>query len=162
VRRSLKQEFQAKATLRDVSHMKVIEYDAGKPKKVRKCPSMMTRLLEFTFTYVLLKGCSRAANVAFHTFAMHLTNAISSHALGALIFFPSANSPHAYGQRPFFRPSSFTTATYAAIFVFLFFCLPVTLVRVVNGVCDFQFASLWRIFSLSGNGFMGEAAVKTN
>jgi len=35
VRRSLKQELQTKASLRDISHMKVIEYDAGKAKQVR-------------------------------------------------------------------------------------------------------------------------------
>ena len=75
VRRSLKQEFQAKATLRDVSHMKVIEYEGGKAKKVRKWPSIMTRLLELTFTYVLRKGCG----ISLCAFAIHLTNAISSH-----------------------------------------------------------------------------------
>ena len=40
VRRSLKEAHQAKAKLRDVSHMKVIEYEGGKTKAVRKfhCP----------------------------------------------------------------------------------------------------------------------------
>ena len=52
VRRSLKQELQTKASLRDISHMKVIEYDAGKAKQVRKFPSLHpllclpTRVLE--------------------------------------------------------------------------------------------------------------------
>jgi len=36
VRRSLKSEFQAKAAQRNVTHMKVIEYDGGKVKAVRK------------------------------------------------------------------------------------------------------------------------------
>jgi len=35
VRRSLKAELQAKASLRDISHMKVIEYEDGKSKAVR-------------------------------------------------------------------------------------------------------------------------------
>ena len=36
MRRSLKDAHQAKAKLRDVSHMKVIEYEGGKSKAIRK------------------------------------------------------------------------------------------------------------------------------
>jgi hypothetical protein len=151
VRRSLKQEFQAKATLRDVSHMKVIEYDAGKPKKVRKCPSMMTRLHELTFTYDLRKGCERS---------VYLCDALDqcyflSPARRPYFFLPSsANFPHAYCERPFFRPSFYTAN------VRLSFLSPVH--ARARGERCVRFASLGRLFSLSEKGMMGEAAVKSN
>ena len=45
VRRSLKSEMQAKAKMRDVSHMKVIEYEGGKSAKIRTRPSLASPLI---------------------------------------------------------------------------------------------------------------------
>ena len=45
VRRSLKSEMQAKAKLRDVSHMKVIEYKGGKSANIRTPPSLASPLI---------------------------------------------------------------------------------------------------------------------
>ena len=45
VRRSLKSEMQAKAKMRDVSHMKVIEYEGGKSANIRTRPSLASPLI---------------------------------------------------------------------------------------------------------------------
>ena len=37
MRRSLKADLAAKAEIRNVSHMKVITFEGGKPKEVREC-----------------------------------------------------------------------------------------------------------------------------
>ena len=133
VRRSLKQEFQAKATLRDVSHMKVIEYDAGKPKKVRKCPSMMTRLPELSFHVRAAQGLRKCISLC--AFVMHLTNAISSHPHGAhILFCPPLQIPLMRIANVLFFVPLFTWGMCGFLF-----CPSCMLVR-VNGVCDRHFS----------------------